>query len=66
MDWKSLLLLAAADPKQFDAALRSRKITILNEFLGKPLSFFVKLYLVSALCALAVVGIVATIAHFFS
>ncbi len=66
LDWKSLLLLTITDPRQLDAALRPRKIPILNEFLDKPLSFFVKLYFVSALCALAIVGIVATIAHFFS
>jgi hypothetical protein len=66
LDWKSFLLLAATDPRQFDAALRSRKIPILDKLIANPLSFFVKLYFVSALCTLAVFGIVATIAHFFS
>jgi hypothetical protein len=66
LDWKSFLLLAVTDPRQLDAALRSRKVPILNEFLAKPLSFFIKLYFVSAMCALAIVGIVATIARFFS
>ena len=66
LDWKSFLLLAATDPRQFDAALRSREIPILNEFFAKPPSFFIKLYFASALCALAIVGIVATIAHFLS